>query len=168
MTALKNREMEEIDREKDLIRIIDNPGLRSVLRNIGELTFTSAMWALWVYLFFPIINIILWVLGIGNFYEKVIEHSDYLRLLELVRNCGGTVVGIFLVLWLWGFYNYHRFGKRNRRLDNQPVAPEKMAEFFDVPVDQVIAMSREKQIKWSSLYIPKQDRVRISHKKRFS
>jgi poly-beta-1,6-N-acetyl-D-glucosamine biosynthesis protein PgaD len=165
MNALENREMEETGREKDPIRIIDNPSLRSVLRNIGELTFTSAMWALWVYLFFPIINIILWVLGIGNFYEKVIEHSDYLRLLELVRNCGGAVVGIFLVLWLWGFYNYHRFGKRNRRLDNKPVDPEKMAEFFNLTVEQVIAMSREKQIRWPSLYIPSQNQAASRRRK---
>ncbi|MFO7557632.1 MAG: poly-beta-1,6-N-acetyl-D-glucosamine biosynthesis protein PgaD [Desulfobacterales bacterium] len=157
MTALKKKDMEENVEEKELIRIIDNPSLRSVLRNIGELTFTSAMWALWVYLFFPIINIILWVLGFGSFYEKVIEHSDYLRLLELVRNCGGAVAGIFLVLWLWGLYNYHRFGKRNRRVDNRPVAPEEMADFFDVPLDQVIEMRREKQILWTSLYISKQD-----------
>jgi poly-beta-1,6-N-acetyl-D-glucosamine biosynthesis protein PgaD len=141
----------------DTIEIIDNPGFRSILRNIGELTFTSAMWVLWVYLFFPIINILLWLLGVGTFYEKVIAHSDYLRLLDLVRNCGGAVVGIFLVLWFWGFYNYRRFGKRNRRTGGKPVAPEKMAEFFDVPPEQVAAMQQEKQIVWSSLYIPKKD-----------
>jgi len=143
--------------KENRIQIIDNPSLRSVLRNIGEMTFTSAMWALWVYLFFPIINIILWVLGIGNFYEKVIEYSDYLRLLELVRNCGGTVVVIFIVLWIWGLYNLHRFGKKNRRLENKSIAPEKMAEFFDVSVDQVNALQQQQQIVWATLYLPKKD-----------
>lgn len=149
--------MRNNNEDRNLIRIIDNPGLRSVLRNIGELTFTTFMWALWVYLFFPVINIILWLLGIANFYEKVIRYSDYLRLLDLVQKCGGAIVGIFLVLWLWGLYNFHRFGKRDRRQDSKPVGPEKMAEFFNVTADQVKAMQKEKQILWTAMYVPKQD-----------
>ena len=128
--------MTEKNKRKDLIEIIDNPSLRSVLRNIGELTFTSVMWALWVYLFFPIINIILWALGITSFYKKVIVQSEYLEFMYLLRNCGLTVFGIFLLLCFWSVYNYRRFGKRNRRSDSPITDPGEMAEFFDVSVDR--------------------------------
>ena len=149
--------MTKKNKRKDPIEIIDNPSLRSVLRGIGEWTFTTFMWVLWVYLFFPIIHIILWTLGIAYFYEKVIAHSDYLQLLDLVQNCGLTVLGIFLLLWLWGVYNYRRFGKRNRRFDSTKVAPGEMAEFFDVSVDRVLELQQQKEINWASLYIAKND-----------
>jgi biofilm PGA synthesis protein PgaD len=149
--------MTKKNKRKNPIEIIDNPSLRSVLRRIGEWTFTTVMWVLWVYLFFPIIHIILWTLGIAYFYEKVIAQSDYLQLLDLIQNCGLTIFGIFLLLWFWGVYNYRRFGKRNRRFDNTMAAPGEMAEFFDVSVDRVFELRQQKEIKWTSLYIAKKD-----------
>jgi biofilm PGA synthesis protein PgaD len=149
--------MTKKNKRKDPIEIIDNPSLRSVLRRIGEWTFTTVMWVLWVYLFFPIIHIILWTLGIAYFYEKVIAQSDYLQLLDLIQNCGLTIFGIFLLLWFWGVYNYRRFGKRNRRSDSTMAAPGEMAEFFDVSVDRVFELRQQKEIKWTSLYIAKKD-----------
>ena len=150
--------MTEKNKRKDLIEIIDNPSLRSVLRNFGELTFTTVMWVLWVYLFFPIINIILWALGITSFYKKVIVQSEYLEFMDLLQNCGLTVFGIFLLLCFWSVYNYRRFGKRNRRFNSTMAAPEEMAEFFDVSVDRVFELRQQKEIKWTSLYIAKKDR----------
>ncbi len=151
--------MTEKNKRKEPIEIIDNPSLRSVLRNIGESTFTTVMWALWVYLFFPIINIILWALGITSFYKKVIAHSEYLEFLDLLQNCGLTVFGIFLLLWFWGVYNYRWFGKRNRRFNSTMAAPGEMAEFFDVSVDRVLELRQQKEIKWTSLYIAKKDQA---------
>ena len=149
--------MTKKNKRKDPIEIIDNPSLRSVLRRIGEWTFTTVMWVLWVYLFFPIINIIFWAFGIAYFYEKVIAHSDYLQFLDLVQNCGLAVFGIFLLTWFWGVYNYHRFGKRNRRSNCSMADPGEMAEFFDVSVDRVFELRQQKEIKWTSLYIAKKD-----------
>jgi poly-beta-1,6-N-acetyl-D-glucosamine biosynthesis protein PgaD len=149
--------MTKKNKRKDPIEIIDNPSLRSVLRRFGEWIFTTVMWVLWAYLFFPIINIILWALGIASFYEKVVEPYDYFQLLDLVQNCGLMVLGIFLLLWFWGVYNYRRFGRRNRRFDSTMADPGEMAEFFDVSVDRVLELRQQKEIKWTSLYIAKKD-----------
>jgi len=50
------------------IKIIDKPKLKTFLRTITELTFTSVMWGFWIYLFLPLVNVVLWLFGIRYFY----------------------------------------------------------------------------------------------------
>lgn len=130
------------------IKIIDNPKLKTFLRTIGELSFTSLMWGFWIYLFLPLLSLVLWLLGIRHFYIETIEEAGYLKLLDLLGKAGWSIILIFLALRLWGLYNYRRFGKRERRKSLPADALKKLAEHFDVYPEQITELQSSKEIVW--------------------
>lgn len=130
------------------IKIRDNPNLRSFLRNIAEMSFTSIIWALWIYLLLPVVNLVLWWFGIRNFQIEVIEKVGYLDLFNLIRNMGWIVLTAFLIMRLWGYYNYVRFGRRERRRNRPHMPEEQIAGHFGLPVDDIRALQFRKEIEW--------------------
>ena len=134
------------------IRIIDNPDLKTVLRNMGEWSFTTFMWILWVYLFFPLINILLWIFGGHRFYLTVVEEAHYRDVIAMFQNMGGFVLIVFLILRAWGYYNYHRFGKRERRKASLPTSAKQMGELFYLTEAEVVALQHQKEVVWERLY----------------
>ena len=134
------------------IKIIDNPKLKSFIRNIGEWSFTTLMWGIWIYLFLPLLNVILWLLGFHLFYIKVIEKGGYIQLLNLLGKMGWAVLLVFGILRLWGYYNYIRFGKKNRRKSVSPTTADQLSEFFNLPRDQVLEMQSKKEVVWPASF----------------
>ena len=134
------------------IKIIDNPKLKSFIRNIGEWSFTTLMWGIWIYLFLPLLNVILWLLGFHLFYIKVIEKGGYIQLLNLLGKMGWAVLLVFGILRLWGYYNYIRFGKKNRRKSVSPTTADQLSEFFNLPRDQVLEMQSKKEVVWPTSF----------------
>ena len=130
------------------IKIIDNPKLKSFIRNIGEWSFTTLMWGLWIYLFLPLLNVILWLLGFHLFYVKVIERGGYIHLLNLLGKMGWAVLLVFGILRLWGYYNYVRFGRKNRRKSVSPTTAVQLSGFFHLPPDQVLELQSKKEVVW--------------------
>lgn len=130
------------------IEIIDKPKLKSFLRKITELSFTSLMWGLWLYLFLPLLNLVLWVLGIRYFYVEVFELAGYKGLINILLNAGWVILFVFLILRFWGIYNYHRFGKRERRKGFPPATLEKLAENFQISPEQIQHIQSSKEVIW--------------------
>ncbi len=130
------------------IEIRDNPKLRGFLRNITEAGFTGIMWGLWIYMILPVINIVLWILGIRYFHISIIEQAGYKELLNLIGKMGWTVLTVFLILRLWGYYNYRRFGRKDRRRGKAPADVEQIAELYKMPAETVRALQMRKEIVW--------------------
>ena len=133
------------------IEIRDNPGLRSFLRNITETTFTGFVWALWIYLFLPVINITLWIFGFGFMNLSLIEQVGYEELLDLLLKMGWAVFIVFLVFQLWGYYNYIRFGKKSRRKSTSSVTIDELAAHYRIPADEIKRLQEQKEIVWQNL-----------------
>jgi biofilm PGA synthesis protein PgaD len=131
------------------IQIIDNPKLKGFLQTLTEWTFTAVMWGLWVYLFLPVLNMVLWLLGIHYFYVEVIEKGGYLLLLTLLRDTGASLVAIFVVLRAWGYYNYVRFGKRSRRKAVSETTVEELAGFLQLPTDAISDLQGVREVIWT-------------------
>ncbi len=132
------------------IEIRDNPKLRSVFRNITELTFTGFVWGIWVYLLLPLVNIIMWILGLRFIEISVVEKLGYAEMIGLMIKMGWIVLTVFLILRVWGLYNYKRFGKRSRRESSPPVTIEQLAMHFHIPVEQVEYMRSQKEVVWEN------------------
>ena len=130
------------------IEIRDHPGLRSFLRNITEMTFTTFVWAIWVYLFLPVINIILWIFGLRFINFAVIEQVGYKELVGLLVKMGWAVLIVFLVFHLWGYYNYRRFGRKSRRKSSASVTLEDLAAHYRIPADNIKRLQEQKEIDW--------------------
>ncbi len=134
------------------IEIRDNPKLRSFLRNITEMTFTGFVWGVWVYLLLPVLNFLLWIFGLSMLKITVLEQVGLKEFLDLLHKMGWTVLVVFLILRLWGFYNYHMFGKRSRRKASPPVTVEQLAEHYHIPVEDIQRMRTEKEVVWGYIY----------------
>jgi biofilm PGA synthesis protein PgaD len=139
------------------IEIIDKPNLKNFLRNITELSFTSLMWGFWLYLFLPLLNILIWLLGIRYFYVEVIKLAGYKELLNLLVKTGWVILAVFLVLRLWGYYNYRRFAKRERRKNLPPDEREKMVVYFQIPLEKIQDIQSSKELVWPIQHGLKQD-----------
>ncbi|RJR19812.1 MAG: poly-beta-1,6-N-acetyl-D-glucosamine biosynthesis protein PgaD [Nitrospiraceae bacterium] len=132
------------------IEIRDNPKLRSFFRNITELTFTGFVWGIWAYLLLPLVNIIMWIVGLRIIERSVVEELGYAEMLDLIGKMGWIILVVFLILRLWGLYNYKRFGKRSRRKSSSPVTTEQLAAHFNIPAEQVVSMRSQKEIVWEN------------------
>jgi poly-beta-1,6-N-acetyl-D-glucosamine biosynthesis protein PgaD len=128
------------------IKIVDRPKLKSFLRNTTEWSITILVWGFWLYLLLPILNSVLWVLGIRYFYVEMLEKAGYRQLLELFGKMGWTILIVFLVLRLWGYYNYVKFGKKDRRKSAPSTTAEQLSEFFHVPPEQIPELQSRKEI----------------------
>jgi biofilm PGA synthesis protein PgaD len=128
------------------IEIIDKPKLKNFFRNITEMSFTSIMWGLWLYLFLPLLSISLWLLGVRYFYIEVIEKVGYKELINLWGKVGWGILGVFLVLRLWGYYNYWRFGKKDRRRSLSPTTYETLSEHFHVSRERLSELQSNKEV----------------------
>ncbi|MBI4683458.1 MAG: poly-beta-1,6-N-acetyl-D-glucosamine biosynthesis protein PgaD [Nitrospirae bacterium] len=137
------------------IEIRDNPKLRSLFRNITEFTFTGFVWGLWAYLLLPLVNIVMWIIGLRFIEISIIEQLGYKELIGLVSKMGWIVIAVFLILRLWGIYNYKKFGKRSRRMSSPPVTIEQLAEHFQIPVEQAKYMQLQKEIVWENAGLSK-------------
>lgn len=130
------------------IIIIDRPGLKSFLRRTTELGFTTLIWGFWLYFLLPLLNIVLWLLGMRCFYVEVIEKAGHMHLLNLLTRIGVWTVAVFGILRLWGYYNYRRFGKKDRRRSVSSPTHQQLSELFQVPVEQIVELQSKKEAVW--------------------
>lgn len=132
------------------IKIIERPDLKSGLRNITEGSITTVMWAAWIYLLMPLINVILWILGVRIFYVELVEKSGFAKIIAMIYNMGWIVVVVFVSLWLWGYYNLKRYGKMQRRKELRPRQDEKILKELGISEElhQMMRTQKEVDFQW--------------------
>lgn len=133
---------EHIPRE---IKLKHNPELKSVLRNMTETGITTGIWIIWSYLLLPIINVILWVLGFRILYLEF-DGASYGGLILLLQRLGWVVLIVFATLQLWGYYNYHMFGKKNRRKERSFDTIAELVRHFNMTPEEIAEMQSRKEI----------------------
>jgi len=134
--------------DNDDIRIIDAPKAKSLPRKIADYGFTTLMWALWLYLLMPLVNLLLWALGIHYFYTQVISTTTSDDILGLMHAAGWSILGVFVTLRIWGMYNYWAFGKHDRRKTKDMSTIYGLARFHKIPPSRILAMQQRKEVVW--------------------
>jgi len=128
------------------IEIRNRPEFKSFLRNSAEIGITVVVWGILVYLFFPVLNIILWLFGARQFYVEVIQNVDYKEFLVIVSRMGLIVLTVFIIMRSWVYYNYLRFGKKNRRKTLSPLLVEHLAGFFRITIERLTEIQSKKEV----------------------
>jgi biofilm PGA synthesis protein PgaD len=106
--------------------IIERPDLQSPSQRVVSTALTLFFWAIWVYLWLPLIGLLGWVFGVDRFYTEMIRLEGYRGVIDLVAFFGLVVTGIVGVLFAWALYNLARFRGRERR---RAAAPLTLADF---------------------------------------
>jgi biofilm PGA synthesis protein PgaD len=131
------------------IYIIDKPDLKSKGRKLSEMSITTFIWLLWLWLFLPVVNILLWMVGAQTFYHTLIVDTGYIDFFTLARRMGLTVIMVFIIMRAWGYYNYWRFGRRNKRKNLPDVTPAKISEIFRLSPDEIVTLQASKEVTFS-------------------
>jgi poly-beta-1,6-N-acetyl-D-glucosamine biosynthesis protein PgaD len=131
------------------IEVFDNPKLKSFWRHLTEGGITTLMWAGWIYLFLPLMNLILWFLGVRIFYVEVVQRTGYQEFLAMMARLGWAVVIIFIVLRVWGYYNLFRFGRKTRRIHIPSLRmEERLPGFFQISRERAAILQNSKESVW--------------------
>lgn len=109
--------------------IIERPDLQSrATRTIYSLV-TLVAWLSWLYLWMPLLSLLLWALGVRLFaQELVLPHNfNYLGQLALY---GIVMAGLLTLVVCWSQYNFRRFRGVDRRAAPELLAVEDEARHY--------------------------------------
>lgn len=93
---------------------------------------TLALWALYAYLWLPLISLFAWLLGLQFAYTLVERAGGLASLVNLLYWFGLFVLLISLCIVGWSRFQLRRFGERERRLAVPTVTFEQEAAYWDI------------------------------------
>ena len=128
----------------DDIEIIDKPAFKPFLRDVAEWSFTLSFWAFWVYLLLPVINMIAWLIAGQIIFKTVIVEAGYEEFFDILAKWGFAAITAIMVFVSWGYYNYWKYGLKNRRKTSSPVTLEETASFFKTTRETITCMQATK------------------------
>lgn len=112
--------------------IIDAPSLQSLRQKYAFSAVTLVFWALWFYLWLPLVSALAWLFGVETIYQYMIVLDGYQAFLELLGWYALTVLLIGISLVGWALYNQVRFRGKERRLPHSPLKNGDIAPYFGV------------------------------------
>ena len=95
--------------------IIDRPSLQTTRQHVLFSSMTEIFWALWIYLWLPILALIGWGVGVKITYYQMVIMNGYSALLHLLGFYLAIIAAMGGSLLAWAYYNYFRFRGMRRR-----------------------------------------------------
>lgn len=131
-------------RETDIF--INAPGLRGPHRRAGDQLLTLIMWAIYAYLWLPLISLIAWFIGIDLFYQEMVVNGGFDAFLELSAWYLVVIVLILIVVGGWSASNYFRFHDKNRRQPQAEASDPEIAAWFSIDDDRLAGIRKADRI----------------------
>ncbi|MGA2551109.1 MAG: poly-beta-1,6-N-acetyl-D-glucosamine biosynthesis protein PgaD [Burkholderiaceae bacterium] len=120
---------------KDLI--IDQPQWQTAKQRVVFGSMTALFWALWIYLWLPVLAFIGWVLGFKIAYDQMIVRNGYVGLLNLLGLYSLIICCLGASLLFWAYYNYFRFRGVERRKARPGVTLLELSERYKIPPEEL-------------------------------
>lgn len=95
--------------------IIDRPGMQTARQHVLFGSMTVIFWALWIYLWLPILALIGWGVGVRITYYQMVLMNGFSALLHLLGYYLAIIAVMGGSLLVWAYYNYFRFRGMRRR-----------------------------------------------------
>jgi len=112
--------------------IIELPGLLGGRQRLAEAGVTLAFWFALLYLWQPLVNLLVWFLQGGLIYQTVVfppEHDDLLQLLKVYFS---TLSGLLVLYFFWAKGNEWRFRGREQRAPRPPIDSRRVGKHYGV------------------------------------
>lgn len=103
---------------------------------------TGLLWALYLYLWIPLVSLLAWALGFEFAYDVMVRAGGARDLLPVLLQYAVVVSFIFSAYTIWSVSNRLRFKNLNRRQRREYVADEALAQYYRVPVEQIDTMRK--------------------------
>lgn len=120
--------------------IFEKPSLAPLPHRLGWAFFTALFWILWVYLWLPLVTVVVWVGGFyayGDYYTTVRMQREVEAFRHLVLIYIGVICVMGGSLLAWARVEFMRFHKVNRRTKPIPVSAEELAIYALLPTETV-------------------------------
>jgi biofilm PGA synthesis protein PgaD len=117
--------------------IIDKPQWQTARQRAVFGSVTVLFWAIWIYLWLPVLAVIGWLLGIHITYREMVMKLGYV---ELVDDLGLYALIIFCLggsLLVWAYYNYFRFRGVERRKERPRVTLEETSARYQIAPEEL-------------------------------
>ncbi|MGM0516879.1 MAG: poly-beta-1,6-N-acetyl-D-glucosamine biosynthesis protein PgaD [Pseudomonadota bacterium] len=122
--------------------IIERNDLESTgRRRVGQVVSLIA-WALWIYLFTPLIALIGWLLGVELFQRYILD--DPIGTLQAVQVYVLVILAAGVVFIGWATYNWLRFHNRERRHAPPPISSRELARRFCISPEEAEEISSQR------------------------
>lgn len=112
-----------------------------------ERLITISGWFLIVFYMIQIVlSILLWKFNLSNFYNKLLVFPNVKSTITTFIITAGISILAFIVMLLWGRYNYKRYAYLNRRKFPKDVTSQEIALHFNLPVEVIEKMQNDRII----------------------
>ena len=112
--------------------IIDRPSLQTARQRIIYGSVTLVFWALWIYLWLPIVALFGWGLGFHLAYEEMVVKHGFDALKGMLSTYGAVVAYLGGSQLVWAYYNFLRFHGIDRRLRRIPITSTDQCRYYDI------------------------------------
>ena len=116
---------------------IDAPELLSRARRFRDAFVTGFMWALYTYLWAPLVSLMAWLLGFEFAYNVMVRAGGLESLKQVLFWYGIMLSGIIVVVTGWSLINRLRFAREERRHAAAIVDDSAIAEAFGIEHEQL-------------------------------
>ncbi|MBC7804032.1 MAG: poly-beta-1,6-N-acetyl-D-glucosamine biosynthesis protein PgaD [Candidatus Parcubacteria bacterium] len=110
--------------------IIDRADLQTWQHKSISAGLTLVFWALWFYLWLPLLALIAWLIGLQQAYKYMIVLGGYHDVLRLLGIYSVVILLLGGSLYAWATYNILRYGKLAKRSGSVPPSLEQVARHF--------------------------------------
>lgn len=128
--------------------IFEKPSLASLPNRMGWAFFTGFCWAMWIYLWMPLLTFAAWISGFYAYGTYVNGYTDQ-SLIEFARLLLIYTGVIFVMggsLLLWARVEFLRFHNVNRRSPPVAVTALEISTYADLPMPQVLAWTNARRV----------------------
>lgn len=114
--------------------IIERPDLQTAGHRTISGVVTLVFWAIWLYLWLPLLALIAWAAGIEQAYKYMIALGGYEEVFRLISIYTVVVLAMGGSLVIWATYNIERYGRLPKRSGNRvPTLAEVARDFRQGP-----------------------------------
>lgn len=121
--------------------IISNPNSQTRFQRTLFGALTVALWALWIYLWLPVLTGVFWIIGIRAAYREIFGGPRGISLASL----GWVLLIATAAVTYWSAYNMIRYGQSTRRSRTREVSKKAVAESFGIVDTNTVALLVEQR-----------------------
>lgn len=128
--------------KQDMQMIIDHPSLVPLPSRLGWSCMTALFWAVWVYLWLPLLTLAAWSLGFYQVHNYFQWEKEIIELKRIIAQYSLVVAAFGGTLLLWALSEYVRFRNKHRRSASLPVSPQELAAHAAVLAEDIAAWQK--------------------------
>ena len=126
--------------------LVERPELQSPQQRTLYGALTVAFWALWVYLWVPVLALLAWALGVEQAYKYMVVLGGYVDVIRLAGIYAMVILSLGGALILWAIYNILRFRGVEKRKHALPVTAAEIGTYFNSDAALVARWQGEKRL----------------------